>query len=257
MKYLKVWTSFNEILRNLQDDEIGRLFMMMLRYTETGEEPTDFVGNERFIWPVAKRDIDLAEKKNETNRKNGSKGGRPRSDENQDEATESDEEPEETEEEPNKTENNPTEPTNNPKVKESKEKESKEKEHKRIFTPPTLEEVAAYCKERGNGIDPQYFMDYQMARDWVLSNGKKMQDWRATIRTWEKNGYNRASPGKVVAAQQYGQRDYAGEQEDAMRRMIGQKKVLPAQQFSQRDYSNEDADAINRMLAMDDETRTG
>ena len=59
------------------------------------------------------------------------------------------------------------------------------------FTPPTLEEVKAYCIERNNNIDAEYFMDFQEARGWVLSNGKKMKDWKATIRTWERNNYNR------------------------------------------------------------------
>ena len=59
------------------------------------------------------------------------------------------------------------------------------------FKPPTLDEVKAYCLERGNNIDAEYFIDFQEARGWVLSNGKKMKDWKATIRTWEKNNYNR------------------------------------------------------------------
>jgi hypothetical protein len=59
------------------------------------------------------------------------------------------------------------------------------------FTPPTLDEVKAYCIERNNNIDAEYFIDFQEARGWVLSNGKKMKDWKATIRTWERNSYNR------------------------------------------------------------------
>ena len=64
------------------------------------------------------------------------------------------------------------------------------------FTPPTLEEVKAYCIERNNNIDAEYFMDFQEARGWVLSNGKKMKDWKATIRTWEKNNFNRKPVNK-------------------------------------------------------------
>lgn len=64
------------------------------------------------------------------------------------------------------------------------------------FTPPTLEEVKAYCIERNNNIDAEYFVDFQEARGWVLSNGKKMKDWKATIRTWEKNNYNRKPVNK-------------------------------------------------------------
>ena len=62
----------------------------------------------------------------------------------------------------------------------------KENKRTRAFVPPTYEEVKAYCEERNNGIDPQHFIDYQQSRGWVLSNGKKMVDWKATIRTWEQ-----------------------------------------------------------------------
>jgi len=54
------------------------------------------------------------------------------------------------------------------------------------FKKPTIEEVTAYCKERNNGIDPQYFIDYQNARGWILKGGQPMKDWKATIRTWER-----------------------------------------------------------------------
>ena len=62
----------------------------------------------------------------------------------------------------------------------------KENKRTRAFVPPTYEEVKSYCEERNNGIDPQHFIDYQQSRGWVLSNGKKMADWKATIRTWEQ-----------------------------------------------------------------------
>ena len=75
MKYLKVWTDFEGVLSPLKDDEIGRLFLIMLRYAKDGNEPKEFIGNERFIWPAAKRDIDMAEERNEKLRANASKGG--------------------------------------------------------------------------------------------------------------------------------------------------------------------------------------
>jgi hypothetical protein len=92
-------------------------------------------------------------------------------------------------------------------------------EPQKRFTPPTLEEITEYCKERNNGIDPQYFMDYQTARNWTLSNGKKMADWRATIRTWERNDFNRNKAAQNPA-QDYHQRDYKDAQEDAFERMM-------------------------------------
>ena len=64
------------------------------------------------------------------------------------------------------------------------------------FVKPTLSEVEQYCIERNNNIDAEYFIDYHEARDWVLSNGKKMKNWQATIRTWEKNNFNNRKSNK-------------------------------------------------------------
>ena len=63
------------------------------------------------------------------------------------------------------------------------------------FVPPTVEMVEAYCKERGNVIDPEMFVAYYDSIGWV--RGKyPMKDWKAAVRSWEKydaeyreNGY--------------------------------------------------------------------
>ena len=63
----------------------------------------------------------------------------------------------------------------------------REKEKRKRVTPPTLEEVKAYCLERKNGIDPQRFIDYYSARGWELKQGQKVKDWQACVRTWERS----------------------------------------------------------------------
>ena len=63
------------------------------------------------------------------------------------------------------------------------------------FIPPTPEEVRAYCTERRNNVDADRFVDYYAARGWELTKGRKMKDWRAAIRTWERNGYSNARSG--------------------------------------------------------------
>ena len=88
MKYLKIWTNFQELRETLKDDEKGRLFCMMLDYADSKNEPETFIGNERFLWPVAKQHIDLAAQKNEILRKNGMKGGRPKAEETKQNQTE-------------------------------------------------------------------------------------------------------------------------------------------------------------------------
>lgn len=53
------------------------------------------------------------------------------------------------------------------------------------FTPPTVEEVSEYCWERGNGVDPQRFVDYYTSNGWMVGKNK-MKDWKAAVRTWEQ-----------------------------------------------------------------------
>lgn len=63
--------------------------------------------------------------------------------------------------------------------------ENKSEKRKR-FTPPSVDEVREYCKERKNGIDPEAFVDYYEARGWKYGQGKPVVDWKAAVRTWEK-----------------------------------------------------------------------
>lgn len=76
-------------------------------------------------------------------------------------------------------------------IEEDKEKEKKKKATSR-FTPPTLEEVKAYCLERKNNVDPERFIDYYTSNGWVVGKNK-MKDWKAAVRTWERNGYSNNS----------------------------------------------------------------
>jgi hypothetical protein len=57
--------------------------------------------------------------------------------------------------------------------------------------PPPVDVVEQYCRERNNGINAEHFCDYYTARGWKLSNGKKMVDWQAAVRTWEGNDKKR------------------------------------------------------------------
>ena len=54
----------------------------------------------------------------------------------------------------------------------------------RSFTIPTVEEIRAFCLERGNGIDPQRFFDHYEAKGWLIGN-QPMKNWQAAVRTWE------------------------------------------------------------------------
>lgn len=180
MKYMKVWTSFREVISPLADAEKGRLFDMMLQYADDGTEPGNFAGNERYTWPAAKQWIDLTYAENARLKENGKKGGRPKTKDNQ--------------EKPNETKDNQKEPTQTHNIKESNIKESNIKHSSKNivplkrFVPPTVDEIKKYCDDRGSYlIDPQAFIDYYEARGWMLNKNRKMVDWKAAVRTWENN----------------------------------------------------------------------
>lgn len=86
-------------------------------------------------------------------------------------------------------------------VSKGKEKKGKEIKEKKIFIKPSVEEIISYCSDRPNKIDGQYFYDYQEARDWTLKGGVKIKDWRAVIRTWEKNNFNDNGAEKKYACE--------------------------------------------------------
>jgi hypothetical protein len=60
------------------------------------------------------------------------------------------------------------------------------------FTPPTLEEVKHYCLQRGNSVNPNKFVDHYTATNWYRGKNK-IKDWKACVRTWENNDFNKSS----------------------------------------------------------------
>ena len=74
--------------------------------------------------------------------------------------------------------------------KNNKNKEFKENDtpngvsKRKCFTPPSLEEVQAYCQERDNNVDPQRFIDFYESKGWLVGKNK-MKSWEAAVRTWE------------------------------------------------------------------------
>ena len=53
------------------------------------------------------------------------------------------------------------------------------------FTPPTIAEIEAYCRERGNGISGALFYEFYSARDWQMGS-QPMKNWKAAVHSWEQ-----------------------------------------------------------------------
>lgn len=69
------------------------------------------------------------------------------------------------------------------------------------FTPPTLDEVTAYCKERGNSVNPERFIDFYSSKGWMVGKNK-MKDWKAAVRNWESR--DKADKPKQADPDDYG-----------------------------------------------------
>jgi uncharacterized protein YdaU (DUF1376 family) len=79
----------------------------------------------------------------------------------------------------------------------SSSKDISEVKKSKRFIPPTTKEVFEYCQIRKNNVDAQRFVDYYTANGWVA--GKvKMKDWKAAVRTWEKNNFNTNNNGTTT-----------------------------------------------------------
>ena len=103
-------------------------------------------------------------------------------------------------------------------VRLGKDRLGKDNDEKRKrFNPPSLEDVKAYCIERKNNVDPNKFIDYYESNGWMVGKNK-MKDWKAAVRTWEKNSYG--SP-KVQKAVEIPVPDYMQKQIEDMKKRYG------------------------------------
>ena len=84
------------------------------------------------------------------------------------------------------------------------------------FIKPTLEELSEYCEERSNTVDPQRFLDYYEANGWRVGKNP-MKDWKAAIRTWEKNEIPRQSASQPMSYQDQAAARRQASYEEAMK----------------------------------------
>lgn len=68
-------------------------------------------------------------------------------------------------------------------------KENIKKEKK--FQKPTLEEIKNYCQERNKNVNPEKWLNHYESNGWLVGKNK-MKDWKAAIRTWEDNKFDKS-----------------------------------------------------------------
>lgn len=195
LSYIKVFLDWTEATRKLTDEEKGRLINAMVLHAKG--EPTDNIltGNEAYLFPMFQLQIDRDMQEYENHlkkqRENGAKGGRPKKAEG--------------------FQKNPKNPPVSLKTQKSQDKdkeEDKDKDKEELsplpplpggrrvqFRPPDLDDVRAYCAERGGKVDPERFFDYYTSNGWRVGKNP-MKDWKAAVRTWERQEIGPPKQGK-------------------------------------------------------------
>ena len=69
---------------------------------------------------------------------------------------------------------------------EAKKELPSSRAHARGFVPPTVDEVAAYCRERRSSVDPVVFWNFYASKDWMIGKNR-MKNWRCAVVTWERD----------------------------------------------------------------------
>lgn len=182
-EYMCAYHSMLDGTKKLTDEEFGQLMRGLLEYSVTGEEPEELPDKVQVAFDIYSgqidRDNESYKAKCKSNRENISKRWNT------------------TSNEPNLAHQDDTmvydgirTNTNDTKEKEKgkeKEKENrKEKGSNKRFSPPTLDEVAEYCRSRNSPVDPKKFYEYFDAGNWKDAKGNPVRNWKQKILTWEK-----------------------------------------------------------------------
>lgn len=197
------YRSFWDAIKEMDDTEQLKMFHALCRYALDETVPNFDSPIQRAVFAVMKPVIDA----NVTSRETGKRGGRPRKPpfqksetgvlENENGGFENENPPFQKSETNKKQEarNKKQETRNKHQEQEARSEHYSAAENpppapasssKKKFIPPTLDEVAAYCNERHNGISPSMFIDYYEARGWKYGTSKPMVNWKAAVRTWEQ-----------------------------------------------------------------------
>ena len=159
--YFQYYETFETIIEKIKDiEEREWLRKVIIQYGLHGTAPESFNSEALEIaWTVCKDLIDQQIHRREVNAAN--RAGKK------------------AEPETNK-ENLAAEPQ--PEEKPAQEIQQ-EKLKRKNFVKPTVEEIAAYCKEKNYNINAQQFFNYYESNGWKIGRNA-MKSWRAAVQNW-------------------------------------------------------------------------
>ena len=178
-----MYTEYREHASLLSREQQGDLFMAVMNYA-AGDELPELDGMTQMAFSFIKtqmdRDNEKYQKMVEARREAGKKGGRPPKangfDEKAKKANGFFEKQTKAKKPDNEDDNVDVDDTY---IGVGSVKRTK-------FVPPTHQDVAEYCRERGYcNIDVERFIDFYSSKGWMVGKNK-MKDWKAAVRNWAR-----------------------------------------------------------------------
>ena len=174
--YAAIPYDYGREMSRLSDAEFGRLVRALLKYSETGE-PIDLRGNESYFTErvMMQEDRfresydDLSKTRSDAGKAGASKRWQTMANDGKRWQTDG------------KNGNTETETKTETDISATIVADIT----RARFAPPSVEEVTAYCQERGNAVDPAQFVDFYASKGWKVGR-EPMKDWKAAVRTWEQ-----------------------------------------------------------------------
>ena len=175
--YFQYYETFETIIEKIKDiEEREWLRKVIIQYGLHGIEPESFNSEALEIaWTICKDLIDQQHHRREVNAANrAGKKAEPATNE----------------------ENSAIEPQ--PEEKPAQEIQP-EKPKRKNFVKPTVEEIAAYCKEKNYTVNAQQFFNYYESNGWKIGHNA-MKSWQAAVQNWNiRDKANNKSAGTMWA----------------------------------------------------------
>ena len=158
--YFQYYETFETIIEKIKDiEEREHMRKTIINYGLYGTLPAGLSELEEMAWTICKDLIDQQTHRREVNAANrAGKKAEPATNE----------------------ENSAIEPQ--PEEKPVQEIQP-EKPKRKNFVKPTVEEIAAYCKEKNYNINAQQFFNYYESNGWKIGRNS-MKSWQAAVQNW-------------------------------------------------------------------------
>ena len=159
--YFQYYETFEVILEKIKDvEEREHMRKTIINYGLYGTEPAGLSELEEMAWTICKELIDQQQHRREINAANRAA-----------------KKAETTAPEP------ATDPASAQPAQEPEEKPKSQPEKRAKFVKPTVEEIAAYCKEKGYNINARQFFNYYESNGWKVGRNA-MKSWQAAVQNW-------------------------------------------------------------------------